>query len=117
MLYELFDVDGRKIMTAGTLSDAKGSRPLQPGEVELQPGATWTSPKTNIPYVVEWRIELPSGVLNVKPFVADSEFDSGWTTGNVYWEGPVKVSGSQQGQGFLELSGYDRLSARQSKSK
>ena len=104
-------------MTAGTLSDAKGSRPLQPGEVELLPGTTWTSPKTNIPYVVEWRIKLASGVLNVKPFVPDSEFDSGWTTGNVYWEGPVKVSGSQEGQGFLELSGYDRLSARQSKSK
>jgi predicted secreted hydrolase len=117
MLYELFDEDGRKIMTAGTLSDAKGSRPLQPGEVELLPGATWTSPKTHIPYVVEWRIKLASGVLNVKPFVPDSEFDSGWTTGNVYWEGPVKVSGSQEGQGFLELSGYDRLSARQSKSK
>ena len=117
MLYELFDVDGRKIMTAGTLSNAKGSQPLQPGEVELVPGTTWTSPKTNIPYVVEWRIKLPSGVLNIKPFLPDSEFDSGWTTGNIYWEGPVKVSGSQEGQGFLELSGYDRLSARQSKSK
>lgn len=118
MLYELFDADGRKVMTAGTVSDAKGSRPLQPDEVELVPGTTWTSPKTNIPYVVEWRIELPSGVLNVKPFVPDSEFDSGWTTGNIYWEGPVKVSGSQEGEGFLELSGYDRASARQqSKSK
>ncbi|MDR6538992.1 lipocalin family protein [Variovorax soli] len=117
MLYELFDADGRKVMTAGTLSNAKGSRPLQPGEVALVPGTTWTSPKTGIAYVVEWRIELPSGVLNIKPFLPDSEFDSGATTGNVYWEGPVKVSGSQEGQGFLELSGYDRLSARQSKSK
>jgi predicted secreted hydrolase len=117
MLYELFDMDGRSVMTAGTISNAKGSQPLQRGEIELVPGNTWKSPKTSISYVVEWRIKLPSGVLNIKPFVADSEFDSGATTGNVYWEGPVKVSGSREGQGFLELSGYDRLSARQSRSK
>jgi predicted secreted hydrolase len=117
MLYELFDMDQRKVMTAGTISNDKGSVPLKPSEVELVPGATWTSPKTNIPYVLEWSIKLPSGVLNVKPFVADSEFDSGGTTGNVYWEGPVKVTGTLDGQGFLELSGYDRLSAKQSKGK
>ncbi len=117
MLYELFDMDQRKVMTAGTISNDKGSVPLKPGEVELVPGATWTSPKTNIPYVLEWSIKLPSGVLNVKPFVADSEFDSGGTTGNVYWEGPVKVTGTLDGQGFLELSGYDRLSTKQSKGK
>jgi predicted secreted hydrolase len=117
MLYELFDMDGRNVMTAGTISNAKGSVPLKRGEVELVPGNTWTSPKTNITYVVEWSIKLPSGPLSIKPFLPDSEFDSGGTTGNVYWEGPVKVTGSREGQGFLELSGYDRLSARQSKSR
>ena len=117
MLYQLFDMDGRSVVTAGTLSNAKGSQPLQHGEAELMPGKTWTSPRTNISYVVEWRIKLPSGVLNIQPFVPDSEFDAGATTGNVYWEGPVKVSGSREGQGFLELSGYDRLSARPSKSR
>jgi hypothetical protein len=29
----------------------------------------------------------------------------------------VKATGSIEGQGFLELSGYDRLSARQAKGK
>ncbi|MDM0105690.1 lipocalin family protein [Variovorax sp. J22R24] len=118
MLYELFDMDRRRVMTAGTLSNAKGAVPLKPGEVELVPGNTWTSPKTGIPYVVEWKIRLPSGVLNIKPFLADSEFDSSATSGNVYWEGAVKATGSMEGQGFLELSGYDRLSGvRQAKSK
>jgi len=117
MLYQLFDTDGRSIMTAGTISNAKGAVPLKAGEVELVPGNTWTSPKTGIGYPVEWRIRLPTADLNVKPFVADSEFDAGRTSGSVYWEGPVKVSGSREGQGFLEMSGYDRLSARQSRSK
>ncbi|VTU25729.1 putative secreted hydrolase [Variovorax sp. PBS-H4] len=117
MVYELFDMDGRKVMTAGTHSDAQGSQAIEPGQVELAPGRTWTSPKTGIGYIVEWDIKLPTGVLNIKPFFADSEFDSGATTANVYWEGPVKVGGSRQGQGFLELSGYDRLRAKPAKSK
>jgi predicted secreted hydrolase len=117
MLYGLFDGEGRKVMTAGTISNAKGSVPLKPGEVELTPVGTWTSPATKVPYAVEWTVKLPSGVLNVKPFFNDSEFDSRQTTANLYWEGPVKVTGSVEGQGFLELSGYDRLSAAQANRK
>jgi predicted secreted hydrolase len=117
MVYELFDMDGHSVVTAGTLSNAKDAVPLKAGEVTLERRNTWTSPKTHISYPVEWDVRLPSGVMNVKPFVADSEFDSGTTTGNVYWEGPVKVSGSREGQGFLELSGYDRLGAAQARSK
>ncbi|MDM0029428.1 lipocalin family protein [Variovorax saccharolyticus] len=112
MLYQLFDMDGRKVMTAGTVSNAKGSAPLKAGEVELIPGGTWTSPKTGITYVVEWGVKTPAGLLNVKPYFPDGEFDSSRTTANIYWEGPVKVTGSSGGEGFLELSGYDRVKAK-----
>jgi len=111
MLYELFDAEGRKVTTAGTVSTASASTPIQPGEVELLPVTNWTSPRTRINYPVGWRIKLPSGVLDVKPFFTDGEFDSSVTTANFYWEGPVKVTGATTGEGFLELSGYDRLSA------
>ena len=110
MLYELFDAQGRRFMTAGTVANANGFLPLEPGAVELTPLKTWTSPRTAIGYPVEWKVKLPSGELIVKPFFADAEFDSRETTANVYWEGPVKVTGSITGEGFLELSGYDRLS-------
>lgn len=68
-------------------------------------------------YPTEWRLKLPSGVLQIKPFQPDSEFDSSATTANIYWEGPVKVSGVLTGEGFLELSGYDRLGAKQAPRK
>lgn len=111
MVYQLFDAEGRPVMTAGTLSDKQGAVPLKSEDIELTPGARWTSPATKIPYVVEWRLRLPSGVYDVKPFFPDGEFDARETTANVYWEGPVRVSGSAEGQGFLEMSGYDRLAA------
>jgi predicted secreted hydrolase len=109
MLYALFDMDGRKVMTAGTVSDGSGSVPLKAGDFELTPGGTWTSPRTQISYVVEWDLKLPSGVYHVKPYIADAEFDASTTTANVYWEGPVKVTGGAGGEGFMELSGYDRV--------
>lgn len=110
MLYQLFDRTGQPVMTAGTVTDAKGdSTALAPGEIELTPGQRWTSPRTQISYVVEWRARLPRGVLEIKPYFADGEFDAGKTSANVYWEGPVKVGGAAEGEGFLELSGYERL--------
>ncbi|MEJ8850895.1 lipocalin family protein [Variovorax rhizosphaerae] len=109
MLYDLFDSDGRKVLTSGTVSTAKGAVPLKASEIELTPGRKWTSPDTKISYVVEWNVKLPSGTYSIKPFVDDSEFEAQQTTANVYWEGPVKVTGSTEGQGFMELSGYERL--------
>jgi len=116
MLYQLFDPDtGREVLTAGTLANAQGATPLRAGDIALQAGERWTSPRTAIPYVVGWRIRLPSGELQVRPMRPDSEFDASGTSGNVYWEGPVQVvdaQGGAAGEGFLELSGYDRMAAR-----
>ncbi len=113
MLYALFDTAGHRVMTSGTVSNAKGAVPLKPGDIELTPGSTWTSPRTQISYVVTWKVKLPSGVLDIKPWLEDGEFDSRETTANIYWEGPVKVTGDASGYGFLEMSGYDRLKTAQ----
>ena len=109
MVYQLFGRDGRPVATTGTLTQSGTSRPLAPGEVELRPQRRWTSPRSKIEYVVEWTLRLPSGEHRVLPFVDDSEFDASASSANIYWEGPVKVSGVAQGEGFMELSGYERL--------
>jgi len=115
MLYQLFDTDtGHAVLTAGTLADDRGTRPLHASEIALLPEAHWTSPRTAIPYVVGWRIRLPTGELQVRPLQADSEFDASGSSGNVYWEGAVQAldaQGDVAGEGFLELSGYDRKAA------
>ena len=121
MLYQLFDPDtGRGVLTAGTLANAQGTTSLRAADIALEPGERWTSPHTAIAYVVGWRIRLPSGELQVTPMQADSEFDAAGSSGNVYWEGPVKVAGSRgasDGEGFLELSGYDRMAAKRGAGK
>ncbi|MDQ7958079.1 MAG: lipocalin family protein [Pseudomonadota bacterium] len=110
MIYELFDRVGRPVMTAGTHTLADGtSTPLTRESVQLQPVRQWTSPATGIKYPVGWRVQVPAGTLDVEPFVPNAEFDAGTTSANVYWEGAVKASGALTGQGFLELSGYERL--------
>ena len=109
MVYQLFGRDGRPVITTGTLTQAGQSRPLSPGDVELVAQRRWTSPRSKIEYAVDWTLKLPSGEHRVQPFLDDSEFDAATTTANIYWEGPVKVSGSAQGEGFMELSGYERL--------
>ena len=111
MVYELFDAQGRSVTTTGTLGSAAGSRPLAPDEVALTPLRHWTSPKTQVAYALEWKLKLPGGELRVEPFFDNSEFDASASSANIYWEGPVKVSGSAQGEGFMELSGYERLRA------
>lgn len=64
-------------------------------------------------YPVAWHIEWPERalVLEVEPLVDDQEMGQGPATPFHYWEGAVRVRGTQggktvAGQGYLELTGY-----------
>jgi predicted secreted hydrolase len=50
--------------------------------------------------------------LKLEPVIRHSQFDARITTLNLYWEGAVKLSGSQGGVGFMELSGYEGVRAK-----
>ncbi|TWU39685.1 lipocalin family protein [Novipirellula artificiosorum] len=74
----------------------------------------WTNPATRNTYPSKWRIELPSlaMVLQVQPLLQEHEIDTRGSTNVLFWEGPVAVSGTEEGQciqgrGFVELVGYD----------
>ena len=42
----------------------------------------------------------------MEPLLPEAELDGRTSTGVVYWEGPVSVSGSHTGEGYAELTGY-----------
>ena len=53
---------------------------------------------------VRWRVELPARGLDVE--VAAINPDAWMDTAFAYWEGPVRITGSHPGIGYLEMTGY-----------
>ncbi|MDO6591790.1 iron ABC transporter permease [Loktanella sp. D2R18] len=54
---------------------------------------------------VRWQVTLPARDVDVTVAAIN---DNAWMTTSVpYWEGPVTVTGSHQGRGYLEMTGYE----------
>jgi predicted secreted hydrolase len=52
-----------------------------------------------------WRIELPDRGLDITATALNPQ---SWMDVSIpYWEGPVTISGTHQGRGYLEMTGYD----------
>jgi predicted secreted hydrolase len=52
-----------------------------------------------------WRVQLPDH--GVDATVAAIYTDAWMTTSVPYWEGPVRITGSHTGRGYLEMTGYE----------
>ncbi|MCY1465250.1 Lipocalin-like domain protein [compost metagenome] len=51
-----------------------------------------------------WRVQVPSQGVDVQ---LDALEPKAWMhTSFPYWEGPVRISGSVGGRGYLEMTGY-----------
>ncbi len=54
---------------------------------------------------VDWRVQLPAKGLDVELRALN---DQSWMgTSFPYWEGPVSITGSHAGRGYLEMTGYE----------
>lgn len=109
MLFLLRRDDGRPPRAAGTIIAQDGTtRQLSTEDVELAALEEWVSPTTEARYPAAWSLRIGrEGLdLEIRPRVADCELSSVRSTGVAYWEGPVRVSGSQTGRGYAELTGY-----------
>jgi predicted secreted hydrolase len=110
MVYRLRRADGTAIpQSSGTLIERDGkARHLTLSDVRLVPTETWTSPRTQAAYPSRWHLEVRSARIDIEivPEVHDCEIDARGSTGNVYWEGPVRAIGSSGASGYGELTGY-----------
>ncbi len=103
MGYRLRDAAGDDY-TVGTWIEPDGTpTPLAPGEIVLTPGKTARVAERSVP--VAWRVEVPGREVDVT--LAAIYPDSWMPTLVPYWEGPVRLSGSHPGVGFLEMTGYE----------
>lgn len=110
MVYRLRRVDGSASPhSGGTLIAPDGTPlPLRAEQLHLEPLTQWKSPRSGATYPAQLRLRVPSAglELTVTPLLADTELDTRASTGVIYWEGPVRVSGSAAGEGYMELTGY-----------
>ena len=108
MLYELRDANGSPVLNSGTLSRKTTSINLAAADFTTRSLSHWVSKATLINYPIGWHVSIPDQDIDLTLAVPyeESEFDGRLTTHNAYWEGPVSIKGSHQGQGFVELGGY-----------
>ncbi len=102
MLYRMRHKDGAPYLT-GTWIDAQGqAQTLHAGEISLVPQETAKVAGRSMP--VGWAIKIPSKQLDITLHALNP---NAWMNLRIpYWEGPVRLRGSQGGTGYLEMTGY-----------
>jgi predicted secreted hydrolase len=95
--------DGGGGFTSGTWIDADGTpHPLESGTLRAEPLERTTVAGREVPVV--WRLILAERELDV---TLQALNPAAWMATSVpYWEGPVQVTGSHTGRGYLEMTGY-----------
>lgn len=110
MAFVLRDAEGRpRRASGGTLVERDGTaRPFGVEAFTVTSESTWTSPVSGARYPSRCRVSLPAHGLElvVEPLVEACELADAGATGVVYWEGPVAVTGSVTGRGYVERTGY-----------
>ena len=76
--------------------------PLLPDEIETTPTAFAEVAGRRLP--VGWHLAIPGHGLAVDTSALNAQ--SWMDTTYAYWEGPIRVSGSHAGSGYMELTGY-----------
>ncbi len=110
----IFDAESNVVMSYGTLVFEDGTvEHLQPGDFAVEPTDKWRSPDTGATYPSRWTIEVPDHAWSIElvPSLPQQELDTTASTGVIYWEGEVEVTGTVSGSpvaglGYVELTGY-----------
>lgn len=103
MGFQLRQTDGTRY-SSSTWIDADGSTTAySDGAFQAEPLETSTVNARKIP--TTWRVTLPDRAVDVT--VAAINRDAWMGLSIPYWEGPVTLSGSHAGTGYLEMTGYE----------
>jgi predicted secreted hydrolase len=103
MAYRLRDRDAAPFTPATWIAPDGTPTPYRDGAVGAEPLEAAKVAGREIP--VRWRLRLPDRGLDVAVEAINREcwMDLAFP----YWEGPVRVSGSHDGIGYLEMTGYE----------
>ena len=90
--------------TSATWIEADGTTVSYPdGALRMTPLSETSVAGRQVP--TEWRIELPARGLDITTAAVNPQ---SWMDVSVsYWEGPIRMTGTHPGRGYLEMTGYD----------
>jgi predicted secreted hydrolase len=117
MIFLLRKKDGElSSMSSGTFVDASGQiRHLTRDDFELTVLDSWKSRHSKAVYPARWQLRIfPLSIdVVVTPTMADQEMRATQSTGVIYWEGSVSLTGKRNGEliegwGYVEMTGYHR---------
>ena len=105
MFYQMRGKDGQpQEFSQGVLIDQQGRvQKLSLSNTRLTAVDSWTSPE-GTQYPIGWQMQIPQHAININIEAAIADQEMSHTVR--YWEGAITVSGSHDGVGYLELSGY-----------
>ncbi|MDN7141240.1 iron ABC transporter permease [Pseudomonas sp. JQ170] len=103
MLFQVREQQG-KPYRAGTWVSAEGqAQALQGEQIQLE-ALRWTPQENGKQVPTRWRVRVPGQGVDVE--VEAVEPNAWMHTRFAYWEGPVRLKGSEGGSGYLEMTGY-----------
>ncbi|HEV8036192.1 lipocalin-like domain-containing protein [Yoonia sp.] len=100
MGFRLQQTDGQNFTSATWITPDGQTTPYTDGALVATPLAT-----NDMGVPVRWRVELPAQGVDVT--VAAINENAWMATSVPYWEGPITVTGSHEGIGYLEMTGYE----------
>ncbi|MBR9729206.1 lipocalin-like domain-containing protein [Shewanella intestini] len=74
----------------------------QPNDIRMTP-TQWQQTQTGR-HPIAWHIQVTSANIDITTSALNSNSDMPLSVS--YWEGPIQFSGSHQGEGYMELTGY-----------
>lgn len=102
MLYRMRQKDGAPYLTGTWIAADGQTQNLRSSQIRLTPQDTANVAGRAMP--VKWLISIPDKHLDI---TLDALNPNAWMNLRIpYWEGPVHISGSHPGQGYLEMTGY-----------
>ncbi|MEX2425353.1 MAG: lipocalin-like domain-containing protein [Thermomicrobiaceae bacterium] len=119
MAWQSHDGEGTILDGNATIVREDGEAIDVPSEaLSIEPLDEWESHQTGGVYPMVWSIRVESHDIDliVEPVMEDQELITLESTGVVYWEGMVRISGDWEGAGveglgYVELTGYAKVEA------
>lgn len=102
MLYRLRQKDGEDYLTGNWIDPKGNNQQLSAAALQLRPQTLTQVQGHSVP--TSWTLSIPGKQLQIVIEALNPQAWMALSTG--YWEGPVRFSGSQEGVGYLEMTGY-----------